>query len=160
MLIGVASSSCPSQTRLFADYMSATSRSRPIRDRARRPRHPMIMLTACSSHQIARSEGRLTALVEKQIRDLRRGRGIASAWRSTPPQEEQTRSILDTAYDAFVADRRRGLVTSGTGRPRSSRLVARRSDRQADEASSSSRSRTRGPPLGFQRFMLTGAGPL
>src|SRR5690349_9224330 len=102
------------QARFFADYMSGTLELPP--DPATELvalAISMIMLTGMVlMHQIARSEGRLTALVEKQIADLRaevaERQRVGEALRR---HEEQTRSIIDTAYDAFVRIDGAGRVT-------------------------------------------------
>ncbi|HEY3227380.1 MAG TPA: ATP-binding protein [Planctomycetota bacterium] len=152
------------QTRLFADYMSGTLEIPP--DPATELvalAISMILLTGMIlMHQIARSEGRLTALVERHIADLRaevaERQRVGEALRR---QEEQTRSIIDTAYDAFVRIDGTGLVTEwnrqaevvfGWSRSealgkRMSELIIPLQDREAHR-------------LGFQRFILTGAGPL
>lgn len=151
------------QTRLFVDY---------INDRLDTPLDAttelvalaisMILLTGMIlMRQIARSEARLTALVARQVADLRaevqRGQNSAEALKRA---EEQVRHIIDTAYDAFIRIDGAGLITDWNraaeiifgwarpevlGRPMAEVIVPLQ-DREAHR-------------LGFQRFLLTGAGP-
>jgi len=150
------------QTRLFADYMSGHLEIPP--DPATELvalAISMIMLTGMFlMHQIARSEGRLTALVEKQIADLRAEvAGTPAAWRSTPPPGGADPIHPRHRVHAFVRIDGAGLVTEwnrqaeivfGWSRVEAigklmSELIIPLADREAHR-------------LGFQRFMLTGRG--
>jgi PAS domain S-box-containing protein len=112
--------------------------------------------------RIASSEQRLSELVEKQIADLREEvrRREASA-EAVKRAEEQVRRIIDTAYDAFIRIDGRGLILDWNrsaeiifgwsrqevaGRPMVDIIVPLR-DREAHR-------------LGFQRFLVTGEGPM
>jgi PAS domain S-box-containing protein len=122
----------------------------------------MIMLTGMVlMHQIARSEGRLSALIEKHIRDLtaevEERRRVGATLRET---QEQTRQIIETAYDAFIQMDSGGLIREWN---RQAEIIFGWS---RDEVLGRSMSETIVPlpdreahRLGFQRFLLTGEGP-
>ena len=122
----------------------------------------MIMLTGMVlMHQIARSEGRLLAQVGKHIADLtaeiEERKRVGAALKEN---QEQTRRIIETAYDAFVQMDSGGLIRDWN---RQAEIVFGWS---RDEVVGRSMSETIVPlpdreahRLGFQRFLLTGEGP-
>lgn len=152
------------QAKLFADHMSgdldvpldATTELVALAI-------SMILLTGMIlMQQIARSESRLSELVARQIADLRaevqERQKTAEALKRA---EEQVRLVIDTAYDAFIRIDGAGLITDWNraaeivfgwsraevvGKPMSEVIIPLQ-DREAHR-------------LGFQRFLLTGVGPL
>jgi PAS domain S-box-containing protein len=112
--------------------------------------------------QIARSESRLTDLVARQVADLRQEvkerQNTAAALKRA---EEQARVVIDTAYDAFIRIDGTGLITDWNhaaeiifgwsradvlGKPMVDVIIPLH-EREAHR-------------MGFQRFLLTGEGPM
>lgn len=151
------------QARLFADSVSG---------RLETPLDPatelvalaisMILLTGMIlMRQIARSEINLSALVARQIADLRAEvQGHQKTAEALKRAEEQVRLIIDTAYDAFIRIDGAGRITDWNraaeivfgwsrdevvGKPMAEVIIPLQ-DREAHR-------------LGFQRFLLTGVGP-
>ncbi|HZN61235.1 MAG TPA: ATP-binding protein [Planctomycetota bacterium] len=122
----------------------------------------MILLTGMVlMRQIAQSESRLLELVTRRLTDLRdesrKHEKTADALRRA---EEQVRLVIDTAYDAFIRVDGAGIITDWNrsaeiifgwlraevvGKPMIEVIIPLQ-DREAHR-------------LGFQQFMLTGAGP-
>jgi PAS domain S-box-containing protein len=151
------------QARLFSDHVTGTLET-PLdatTELVALAVSLMLLTGLLLMRRIALSEVKLADLVERQIDDLRvqvgeNEKAVAALLRA----EEQRKQIIETAYDAFVRIDGRGLITEWNraaeiifgwskaevaGKPMVDVIVPLR-DREAHR-------------LGFQRFLLTGAGP-